>query len=172
MTNIQPGDVIAGHTLLDNVHGPIAPMPGYVTIDGEDVYPCLMGMDTRTGDIQRWNGFVAFPLFDKATAERVVADVIRDNAPGYVEADRFLWEGDTLVQFSWDCEPQHGDEAYHYVRRLIEPTTLWSPDPRYCIGGYEWTWALANADEIEKAGFDPGLRDLSGEEGPDRGIDG
>lgn len=171
MNNIRVFDTITGDAIAALVHGeedpivcvPLSPLGGYVTIDGTNVYPCVMGMDSRTGDIQRWNGFVGFPLFDRETAERVVRDVTADNEPHYVEGDRFIWEGDVLLQFSWDCEPSPtpDNDAYGYTRRLIEPTEIWTPgEPRWCIGGYEWTWALATADEVGNAGFDPGLRDL------------
>lgn len=106
----------------------------------DEEFPCLVRLgdgrqpmtDTRVlgweGDpIMRWNGFVAYPLFDQPTVERIIEWCKREGAPDQIE-----WDGSVVLLSSTDY-PDDPPER-------IEPTDT-PLGPRWCVGGCSWTWS-------------------------------
>lgn len=82
---------------------------------------------------ERWNGWVAAPRFDRATAH-AIADAINSDAPqrtgwpcrATVDADGFwYWEKEYAEEYA----DQRG-ECY-----------VWDGDGRVAVGAFGWIWA-------------------------------
>lgn len=87
------------------------------------------------GEPCRWNGAIAYPLFSREEAERVVKWA--NGCELDVESARFAWVGDTLLAYEWDGTPFGPDSSEApYIRWRIDPDPL----GRYVIGAMSWTW--------------------------------
>lgn len=116
----------------------------FVTLDGEHVYRAWIALDQR-GYIQRWNGFIAYPLFSFDVFQTLIADLVAGNGAN-VEDDRFVWEQrdgkPVLLRFRYadDLTRHHrerDDEVIYRLETIRETSHIgfWS------IGGFEWTWS-------------------------------
>lgn len=119
--------------------------PSYVSIDAGGAFdrPCWIGLEDD-GRTILWNGWIAFPFFDRKTAQLIIDEVERDNA-NLAEGERthFEWQGHRLV--SWK-DPEPGDDNTY--REDLGPIAVqrYSHDGPadirylYCIGGMSWVW--------------------------------
>lgn len=134
-----------------------------VTIDGEIAYPCVVALgdgsqpmtDTArlgwAGDpIPRWNGWIAYPLFDRATVERIMADMGE-----WPDSDRFAWANGpagVVRDGSWSEDPAliltHGPD--YETSERIEPEDI-DGTPRWCVGGCSWVWSEYESDSDHEA---------------------
>lgn len=107
----------------------------------EDQFPCVVRLsdgsqpmtDTNwlgwKGDpIPRWNGFVAYPEFDRAAVEKMAALFASEGD------EQIEWDGDTVILHS----PEYADDP-DYEPERIEPTVI-DGVQRWDIGGCRWTW--------------------------------
>jgi len=87
-------------------------------------FPALADMSVN------WNGFVAAPMFDKATAAEIVA-AVNDASAGDV---RMTLDADGV----WEWEEQYADEYADPRGKCYE----WETDGRVAIGAFAWTWLV------------------------------
>lgn len=121
-----------------------------VTIDGETAYPAVVALDPggrqsmtdpslgwRGDDIPRWNGWIAAPLFDRATVDQLMADWARDAADN-PDNDMLAWSADTVIltRGAYAAEPDYAPER-------IEPESV-DGVPRWCVGGCCYVWSVAD----------------------------
>lgn len=115
--------------------------PSYVSIgDGFD-RPCLIGCELVPAKFGApyprtilWNGWIAFPFFDRRTAQLIVDEINGDPA----NTDRFRWEGDILIlEHIEEDDPAYREEQ-------IELTAILTREGQvtygYVIGGMSWVW--------------------------------
>lgn len=98
------------------------------------------GLGWRGDPVPRWNGWIAEPLFDRATVERIAAECADINARYGAESDYLEWDGDTVILRN----PQYEREGWTPERiapRVIDGT------PRWSIGAYSWTWAETGSED-------------------------
>lgn len=125
-----------------------------VTLDGERSYPAVVRLDNGSqpmtdthalgwagNPIPRWNGWVAFPLFDREAVEAMRADfdawrTAEIERWGSPESDVLRWDGDTVLIDSaqYAAEPGYTPER---IDGEIGPDGVM----RWCVGGCSWTWA-------------------------------
>jgi hypothetical protein len=107
----------------------------------------------RVDPRNRWNGWVS-PYFTLDTVRQLAADTQADAVKyGHDAVDTIhvieggpTSEGETraiVVHVSW----QYHDESPEGGAKIVPP----SPDGRYCIGGWEWTWYMIDEDEGDAA---------------------
>jgi hypothetical protein len=130
--------------------------PGWVSIgdaDARHTYPAFIGLDERGNTID-WNGWIAFPFFDRATVERVVNDVNAEEG----NTTRFRWHGETIIEIRLDViqdEPLDGGLDFIEPEQVFVPATDrhggWDIRRLWCIGQQSWVWSEA------KEGYQPML---------------
>lgn len=98
-----------------------------INIDGHDpLFPALISD-------HRWNGW-AIPYFRRQVAEVVVAWINKHSRTS-PESARAYWDRDTVVYLI----PAHASSG-GYTPQRVDP----DENGRYCIGGWEWTWEIAD----------------------------
>lgn len=117
-----------------------------VELGESEIYPAVVRLgdgsqpmtDARLGwrgdRVPRWNGFVAEPLFDRPTVERIAADL-----PVGEEQYRIEFDGDVAVLRN------AAYEAEGSAPERVAPDA----DGRYAIGRTSWVWTEAGPDEGE-----------------------
>jgi hypothetical protein len=118
-------------------------------------YPCLVQVGDGTqsmsdpslgwdgNPIPRWNGWVADPLFDRPTAEAIIAACHADReAFGNDAADRFEWDGDTLLVYASPYEDEAIEAGEPFEPERIDPIIDPNGTPRWDIGGCSWCWSV------------------------------
>lgn len=125
-----------------------------VGLDEDGPYPCVVALsdgsqpmtDPQLGwignRIPRWNGFVAFPLFDRPTVERIAANLAKSHATN--PDDSYLtWDGDTVVLHDGVAEQDAVTDPEgwgDYEPERIEPQVVEGVQ-RWDIGGCSWVWS-------------------------------
>jgi hypothetical protein len=89
-------------------------------------FPALADMSVN------WNGFVAAPMFDKATAAEIVAAVNASSRPEYVV--RMTIDNDGV----WEWAEEYSGEYSDPRGQCFE----WHDNGRVAIGAFAWTWLV------------------------------
>lgn len=176
-----------------------------LTLDGETRYPAIVALsdgsqpmtDTRAlgwaGDpIPRWNGWVAFPLFDRETVETIKDECADMLAAGY-DTDYLTWEprcsicgedGGAAGTSMAGYVHKYGPTTHPYAPAVLLSSTVYEADaalagetyeperiepeiidgtPRWCIGGCSWTWSEYVLSDAECEAIGADGRDGRGE---------
>ena len=100
-----------------------------VTVTESEPFPAHVYC-AADGRYDLWNGWIAAPAFDRATAERIRLMLERDHAEN-PDNDYAEWDGDTFVLHSPVYESDYGEAP-----ERIAPDS----DGRYSIGSYSYCW--------------------------------
>jgi len=95
-----------------------------VSVSDFGPFPALADMSIN------WNGFVAAPMFDRATAARIVDVVNAASCPEYVV--RMTIDADGVWEWVEEYSGEYSDSRGQCFK--------WHDDGRVAIGAFAWTW--------------------------------
>lgn len=118
---------------MSTIPGPLTRRMRVTCIDGEAFEADVIVHESE--EPLRWNGWIAYPLLDRAEAERLVKAL--NGQPLDIESSRFAWAGDILLEFEWDGGRVRDSSDAKFSRWVHSP----DPQGRYAIGVMRWCWS-------------------------------